>query len=109
MEQTEGTDQICQFVLLGPGDVVVNITNDNSLETLPDLDDYLASYDVDTGQVPVEKAVSAGASVAGRDMGAEGGRDGWPGTQQVRPGGERRRPKLTTLQYIESLCRSSLC
>ena len=71
MEQTQDTDDTCQLVLLGPGDVVVNITNNNSLERLPDLGDYLVSYDV-------EKAVTAGA-------GREGGRGGWPGTRQVRP------------------------
>ena len=33
-------DTDCEFVLLGPGDVVINITN-NNLECLPDLNTYL--------------------------------------------------------------------
>ena len=32
----------CEFVLLGPGDVVINITN-NNLDCLPDLNTYLCN------------------------------------------------------------------
>ena len=73
MEQKQDTAETCQLVLLGPGDVVVNITNNNSLESLPDLDDYLVSYDA-------EKAATAASPGAGGEE--------WPGTQQVRTGGE---------------------
>ena len=38
----------CEFVLLGPGDVVINITN-NNLEGLPDLNTYLCNEDRDSG------------------------------------------------------------
>ena len=38
----------CEFVLLGPGDVVINITN-NNIEGLPDLNTYLCNEDRDSG------------------------------------------------------------
>ena len=40
MEQMQNTDDIFEFVLLGPGDVVVNINNNNSLESVHDLENY---------------------------------------------------------------------
>lgn len=38
----------CEFVLLGPGDVVINITN-NNLESLPDLNTYLCNEGRESG------------------------------------------------------------
>ena len=43
-------DNECEFVLLGPGDVVINITN-NNLDCLPDLNTYLCSDDGSSGEV----------------------------------------------------------
>ena len=38
----------CEFVLLGPGDVVINITN-NNLDSLPDLNTYLCNEGRESG------------------------------------------------------------
>ena len=43
-------DNECEFVLLGPGDVVINITN-NNLDCLPDLNTYLCNDDGSSGEV----------------------------------------------------------
>ena len=40
----------CEFVLLGPGDVVINITN-NNLDSLPDLNNYLCNEGRESGRL----------------------------------------------------------
>ena len=57
--------------------------SDWSYMNYTDLDLDLENY-TDSSRVPVEKAATAGAPLAGD----EGGRDGGQGTQQVRHGGE---------------------
>ena len=48
----------CEFVLLGPGDVVINITN-NNLDCLPDLNTYLCNESREGARRDMEVVVSS--------------------------------------------------
>ena len=51
----------CEFVLLGPGDVVINITN-NNLESLPDLNTYLCNEGKESGSFRDMEEVGSSSS-----------------------------------------------